>query len=143
MTSRLRLRRNARHYRSARRLGVATVELAFCLPVLILLVLGSIETCNVVFQKQTMAAAAYEAARMAIRQDTTSAEARSIAEQVLTARRINARTVTFSPSDITNLPRGTNFTVNISAPADQNTIMPSRGWYRGRTMQVSVRAVKE
>ena len=143
MHTRLRYQRDAvRRIVRARR-GVATVELAFCLPVLLLLVLGSIETCNVVFQKQTMTAAAYEAARIAIRQDATSAEAQSIAGQVMTARNINHYTVTFTPSDITNLARGTNININVSAPADQNTIMPSDGWYNGRTMQVSVRAVKE
>lgn len=125
------------------RRGVATVELAFCLPLLLLLVLGSIETCNVVFQKQTMTAAAYEAARTALRQDATSAQARAFAEQVLQARNVRTFTLTFSPTEVSNLPRGTPITVQISSPADQNTVMPHNGWYRSRNLQVSVRAVKE
>ena len=54
------------------RRAVATVELAVCLPVLALLVLGSIEAASFIFLKQTLQVAAYEGSVRAGRARSTS-----------------------------------------------------------------------
>ncbi len=40
-----------------RRRGVAATEFAVCLPIIVLLVLGTIEACSLIFLKQTLAIA--------------------------------------------------------------------------------------
>ena len=59
--------------RRASRKGTATVEFAVCLPVLVTIVLGSIEATNAIFLKQHLTAAAYEGARKATTPAETSA----------------------------------------------------------------------
>jgi len=54
------------------RRGIAAVELALCLPVLVVLALGAIEVCNVMYVRARMFSAAYEAARYATRPTTAA-----------------------------------------------------------------------
>ena len=44
---------------------MAVVELAVCLPVLVLIIMGSIEACNLTFLKQKLTEAAYQGAMVA------------------------------------------------------------------------------
>ena len=46
--------------------GVAAAELAVCLPVIVLIVIATIEACSALFLKQSLTAAAYEGVRTAI-----------------------------------------------------------------------------
>ena len=50
---------------SGKRAGIAVVEFAVCLPILVLVVFGSIEACNAIYLKQAATASAYEAVRVA------------------------------------------------------------------------------
>src|SRR5579872_2376475 len=52
------------------RTGVAAVELALCLSVLLAIAFGMIETCNFVHLRTRMYSAAYESARLATRTTT-------------------------------------------------------------------------
>ena len=45
-----------------------------CLPIIVLLVIGTIEACSMVFLKQSLAIAAYEGARTAIIPGATKAQ---------------------------------------------------------------------
>lgn len=56
--------------RKRRCFGIAAVELALCLPFLLTLALGAIETCNVMHVRTRMYSAAFEAARLATRPAT-------------------------------------------------------------------------
>lgn len=60
------------------------MELALCLPLLTLLVLGSIELRNFIFLKQSMTAAAYEASREAVRPTATDARTQAVADAIFT-----------------------------------------------------------
>ena len=57
-----------RHYRR-RRHGAAATEFAVCLPVLMLLLLGMLEACTMIFLKQSLAVAAYEGGHTALAAD--------------------------------------------------------------------------
>jgi Flp pilus assembly protein TadG len=57
--------------------GAAAVELALCLPMLLILTLGAIETCNVIYVRTRMYSAAYEGARLATRPTTATKAAAS------------------------------------------------------------------
>ena len=67
-----------------RRRGVAATELAVCLPIIVLIVIGTIEASTMVFLKQSLTVAAFQGARQAISNNNTAADVRTAAEQILT-----------------------------------------------------------
>lgn len=115
------------------RRGVATVELAFCLPMLLATGLGMIEITNLVSVQARMQAAAYESARLATRPTTsnatvaTSAQVQAYCQTLLTQLGINDATVTLNlnptptPNDVSAATPQTMVTVSISAPWKQNS----------------------
>ncbi len=122
--------------------GVAAAELAVCLPVIVLIVLATIEACTMVFLKQSLSIAAYEGARAALSQSATAAEAQQAAQRVLTERRVNGGTVTLQPTNLGSVAPGQHFTVTATAPAAGNSVIPVR-FYRGRTLAGSATMMKE
>src|SRR6188472_1863347 len=70
------------------RRGVAASELAVCLPIVVLLVLATIEACSMVFLKQSLTVASYEGVRTAIDKGATSAQVQTACQQVLNDRKI-------------------------------------------------------
>lgn len=50
--------------RGRRRDGSASVELALCLPLFVLVVIGTVETCSLIHLQETLKTASYEAARL-------------------------------------------------------------------------------
>jgi len=59
-------RRSNYHLNRGSRRAVAASELAVCLPILVLLVLAMIESCTMIFLKQSLTVSAYEGIRKAI-----------------------------------------------------------------------------
>ena len=105
---------------AARRKGTAAVEFAICLPVLITIVLGSIEATNAIFLKQHLTAAAYEAARKATAPGRTSSDATTAATNVLTQFGVSGGTISISPAVGSATAAGTQITVTASAPLSSN-----------------------
>ncbi|MDZ4657964.1 MAG: TadE/TadG family type IV pilus assembly protein [Bythopirellula sp.] len=128
--------------RRPQRAGVAAAEFAVCLPVIVLIVLATIEACTMVFLKQSLNIAAYEGARTALAQNVSSVDVVNAAEQVLTERNVNGGTVTISPSNLGAIAPGQYLTVSASAPATGNSVIPIR-FYRGRTLTGSATMMKE
>jgi Flp pilus assembly protein TadG len=118
------------------------VELAVCLPVLALVVFGSIEACSMMFLRQTLCAAAYEGIRVAMKKDGTNAEASRRCQEVLAARNVQRATVAFQPADVSAANRGTALTITVSAPCDANRISPA-WFYQGMAISVGATMVKE
>lgn len=119
--------------RKRSRLGVAATELAVCLPIIVLLVIATVEACSMVFLKQSLAIAAYEGARTAIVPNATEAMVRTAAMQILTDRRIKGGTVTVKPTNVAALVPGDYVDVTVTAPCGSNTIVPNT-FYRGRSI---------
>ena len=119
------------HRRKCR--GVAAVEFAVCLPVIVLLVIGTMEACSMIFLKQSLSVAAYEGARTAIIPGVTTAQVRTACEQVLDDRHIEGGLVTISPSNVDALNPGDFVDVTVSAPSSANSVVPNT-FYRGRTI---------
>ena len=103
------------------RCGAAVVEFAVCLPLLMIIVLGSIEATHGIFLKQSLSAAAYEGIREATITAATTADARLRAESVLNARQIRNSSIVFTPQDITSAGRGTTIAIEVSAPISSNS----------------------
>ena len=113
----------SRRHASRNRNGIAAVELAICLPVLMIIALGSIEATNAIFLKQRLTSAAYEGARAAIAPGQTTAGATAAANSVLTQFGISGTTVTVNPNVTTATATGTQITVSVTAPFGSNSCM--------------------
>jgi Flp pilus assembly protein TadG len=134
---------HARKTRGANgRRGVATVELAVCLPVLLILVVGAIEGANFIFLKQSVTVAAYESANLAAQAGGTSDEARHRAEQILAARSIDNATIEFTPTSVEAAERGQVVAVTVSAPSSANSI-GFRSFFNNRTVAATVNMLKD
>jgi Flp pilus assembly protein TadG len=105
------------------RKGAATVELAICLPIMVTVILGSIETTNAIFLKERLTSAAYEGARSASSPGQTVSGATTVATAVLTQFKISGGTVTITPTVGTATTAGTQVKVSVSAPFSSNAVM--------------------
>lgn len=103
------------------RSGAAVVEFAVCLPILMVMILGSIEATSAIFLKQSLVASAYEGIREAAKVRGTAASANQFATSVLNARQVRAFRVVFTPADPSTASRGDRVTVEISAPISANS----------------------
>ncbi|MEZ6087533.1 MAG: TadE/TadG family type IV pilus assembly protein [Pirellulaceae bacterium] len=127
--------------RSDRR-GAAITEFAVCLPMLTLLVFGTIETSNRIFLRETLSVAAYECAREAIRNSTTIAAAKKRGQDILDSRNVKGSAIVFTPTDIVAATRGTQIKVEVTAPTSSNgTAFGS--FVAQKTLKATVVMVKE
>lgn len=131
-------RRNKRIARN----GVAAAELAVCLPVIVLLVLAMIESCTMIFLKQSLTVAAYEGIRTGLEQNATSADVQTACNRILAERRVQGGTVSISPNNFETLAPGQFIEVTVSAPTDPNSVIPA-SFFRGRILRGSAEMMKE
>jgi Flp pilus assembly protein TadG len=121
------------------RRAVAAVEAAVSLPLLLLLVFGSIEVSNAIFLTQALSFASYEGAREATRPGSTVASVNQRVAEVLGPRGINQYTVTITPVLTTSTARGTMVTVQVTAPTNSLSTYTSAFTGGGtKTQQVSM-----
>ncbi len=122
--------------------GTATVELALCLPMIVLITFGAVEGASMIFLKQTLAQAAYEGAKVAIHRNATNADVTAATQRVLAGRALNDVTVNLNPSNIRSARRGDLITIEVIAPSDANSIFPF-GPFKGRVVAGRAVMVKE
>lgn len=125
-----------------RRRGVAATEFAVCLPVIVLLMLATIEACSMIFVKQALTVAAYEGGRVAIDSGTTEADVQTAVNQILTERRIQDGALSLQPGNLNAVNEGEFLTVTVTAPASSNSVIPVT-FYRGRTLSATATMMKE
>jgi hypothetical protein len=115
---------------------VAAAELAVCLPVVVVLVVATIDSCSALFLKQSLTVAAYEGIRAAIAKGATSTAVQTRCNQVLADRRIKGSQITVNPPDISSLKPGDYVAVTVSAPCAPNSPIPTT-FFRERTLTTS------
>lgn len=135
-------RRPEKSAASCQRRGVAATEFAVCLPVIVLLVLGMLECCTMIFLKQSLTVASYEGMRTALEERAVSTDVLRTSQQVLTQRRVQGGTTTVNPADIPAVPAGQYITVTVTAPADSNSVIPG-SFFRGQILSASATMMKE
>lgn len=122
--------------------GVAAVEFAIAIPVFVLILLGTIESCTMIFLKQSLEIAAYEAARVSLIPKSTTSDVESAATALLSVRRINNFTISVTPSNFQTASYGTFIRVDVSAPCNSNSaFLPI--FSNSRTLIGSVEMMKE
>ena len=125
----------------SQRKGAAVIEFAVCLPVIVLIVLGTIEAGSMLFLKQTLVQAAYEGAKVAVVTGDT-AQVEAIVDAVAAGRNLEDVQVEFSPTDIESLPPGEILTITITAPGDSNSLIPF-GPFKNQIVRTSASMVRE
>jgi hypothetical protein len=129
------------NYKKSRR-GAALVELAVSLPVLFLITMATVETCRVIYLRQSIKIAAFEAARLSILPNATFEIVKIQTDCVLLGRNIRNYEVTCTPDPPSSAKEGDLITIRITAPIAENSIMTS--WiYRDRVIDESVRIMKD
>lgn len=129
-----------RHHRERR--GVAAVEFAVCLPVIILLVFGAIEASSFIFLKQSLNVAAYEGIRESIRITSNSANGVNRAENILNARNVQDFNITFPSGETADAERGDEIVIQVSAPTATNSPLAGQ-FVTNRVLTAQVVMVKE
>lgn len=105
--------------------GTATVELAVCLPLLVTLVFGSIQACNLFYLRHALTIAAYEGSLAVSKPDATTAAFQSRVNNILDSLGIKEAQVTLSPSiELAEMPPGVEVSITVTAPTGINTIGP-------------------
>ncbi len=106
--------------KSRLRVGTAAVELALCMPIMVVVVFGTIESCNSIFLKQTATSAAYEAAKICTGTGGTEFAARLRVEEILASTEISGGVLTFDPPTSEDWVRGTLISTTVAIPTSNN-----------------------
>jgi len=138
---RLRGRRFGSHRRGNRR-AVAIVEFACVLPMLLLILLGTLESTSMIYRQQTISIAAYEGCRVALIPKITRGQVDAAINQIMTDRRIRNAQITIIPNDFVNAPAQTIIEVRVTAPAAGNSIIAPR-FFANRSLTGSCFMMKE
>jgi Flp pilus assembly protein TadG len=107
------------------RRGAAAVETAVCLPLIILVVLGTIETCSIIFLQQSLQNAAYEATRVAAVPEKSTSDGQSVGQQIISQRKIQGGSVTVTETSMVGFGTAKLITATATAPVDSNRVLPA------------------
>ncbi len=141
------MNRTARSFKTAfqpksPRRGAVAVEMAIVLPALLLLVIGIVESSNLIYLKQSLTVAAYEGARASIAFQATTSDVESHANLIVADRQVQGSSIAISPTNFHLQPYGTYITVEVAAPYQSNSVAP--GWFfQALTLKSRVRMMKE
>ncbi len=127
----------SRFSRGGRRCGTAVVELAVCLPVLVLILLATIEACVMLQLQQNAAITAYEGARIGIMPGIDADTVQLQCEMLLDDRNIAGYMITMEPADPRTLSEGDLFTVTIEADCLANSVVGGV-FFENKTISESV-----
>lgn len=128
--------------RRLNRRGTASVELALCLPVLVLIALGAVEGASLIFLKQALVQSAYEGVKTAVRRDSTASEVEAATRAVLAGRTLDNARVEINPARLDQARRGELIRIRVTAPGDANSLLPF-GPFRDREISATAVMVKE
>ncbi|MDA0659659.1 MAG: TadE/TadG family type IV pilus assembly protein [Planctomycetota bacterium] len=124
------------------RRGISIVELSLFLPVIILIALGTLETCSMIYLKQSLEIAAYEGARVSVNPSSTAENVEGQCLQILSERGVIDAEVTITPENIPGAPVGSFLQVSVTAPCADNSLFGNM-FYSSKTLNGSVEMMKE
>jgi Flp pilus assembly protein TadG len=106
------------------RRGAASVECAVCLPVVLLIVFGTIEACSLLFLQQNVQLAAYETARVAASPYQQTQDAIAAGAQMMEQLGLNDGAVNIAQSALPGVANVSLVTAVVTLPLASNRIMP-------------------
>lgn len=121
------------------------MELVICLPLIFVLIFGSIEACNMITVKQIATQAAYDGALSAVRPDAVAADVVSSVTTVLSVRNINPQSIMVEGTNgdsLSQVVHGESLVVTVTVTADGNVVGPQL-FGSGRTLTSTATAIKQ
>ena len=103
--------------------AAALMEFVFCLPLLLTITFGTIETCRMMYLKQSLKIAAYETARLAILPGVTPADLQEHCELFLTSRHLEGHQLRCQPADPNDAQFGDLIRITVTMPAEANALV--------------------
>ena len=129
--------------------GIAASEFAIIMPILFLIIAGTIEITSAFFLKESLTIAAFEGARVAVQRRATTDEVEDRILGVLQERNValgsGIANVVVSPDPRTSAIM-TPIQVTVTAPTAGNTVIPMGGlfsWFGAGVISADVVMVKE
>ena len=127
------------------RSGAAVVEAALCIPLIIILMFGTLEISAGYYLKESLTIAAYEGARTGVKRRATKDQVVQRVKDILEARNVslgqNGR-ITVTPDDLTTLETLDPLTVTVSAPSADNSAFIFNA-LANRSIDASVKMARE
>lgn len=136
------IRHSNRTARHSSRAGASVIEFAICLPVFFLIAIGTVETCRMVYLRQSLKITAYECARVAIVPGTSDFDVQNQCDAILLGRRIKDYELKTTPESVSSLKYGDLYTVSISLPAEPNALVGA-WFYKNKILQETVTIMAE
>ena len=115
-------RRRSKFRSGTARSGVAAVEAAFCFPLILILMMGTLEISAGLYLRESISICCFEACRVGTRRGATADDVEDRAIEVLADRGVVSATVTITPSNFDSLDALDQISVDISAPTAGNSI---------------------
>lgn len=102
-----------------KRRGAAVVEAAITLPVIFIIILGTVEVCNGIFMRQSLKLMAFEGARITIVPEASFEDVEQQVEEIATVRNVKIKSVEVKPANFQDEPPGNFIEVVVTAAPDQ------------------------
>lgn len=115
-----------------RRKGAAAVEFAVVAPVFVLMLLGMMEYGRMLMVQQSLTAAAREGARLAVVDETTEAEVKTLVKSFLASSGVTDPTVSVTSTG--TAVHGQPITVSVSVPFDDVSWLSSPMFLGDKTL---------
>ena len=138
-------RRPIRRRNQRQRRGLATVEFALVLPALVVLTLGTLDLCSLMFLKESVVIAAYEGAREGVGRGQTDTDATARIVEFLDERGVThsgTGCVQITGASFDTAETLEHVTVTVTVPAAGNLLIPS-AMFDGMNVSASVTMRKE
>lgn len=125
-----------------KRQGIAAVEFAMVLPVIVLVLFGVLELACMIHVQGALLNASREGARHAVTRRATGGSVTEVCQQSLQHAAVKRATVSINPDPAT-APPGTLINVRTSADYLANSWLPGSGFFRGTQLTSEVAMRKE
>ena len=124
------------------RSGAAMIELALFLPVFFMITMATVETCRVLYLRQSLSIAAYECARIGIVPGMTRDALDAQSNVILNGRNIKGAVLSTTPGNLDGLQYGDTLAVTITVALDQNALLGT-WFYRGKSVSETTTIMAE
>ena len=108
---------------------MAVVELAICMPILVLVLFATIEACSMIHLKQTLKVTAFESVRVGLIPSSTTTTVEDQSQMLLDDRNVQGYSVAMAPTNPQTVASGDYFQVTITANYADNSLLG--GWFYG------------
>ena len=135
-------RRRSKFRSGTARSGVAAVEAAFCFPLILILMMGTLEITAGLFLRESISICCFEACRVGTRRGATADDVEDRAIEVLADRGVVSATVTITPDNFDSLNALDQISVAITAPTAGNSIFIFDNLFN-RSVNSSVTMIRE